>query len=85
MKKVLALFCITVSLYSNESEAFFKASKDNFLLCRAGYETYVLLSSNNASIEEINKTKYIRYKQKDFYFPLSGCHPVKDKPQSIVY
>ena len=85
MKKILAIFAVTVSLYSNESEAFFKASQDNFLLCRAGYETYVMLSSANASIENINEIKYIRYKQKDFYFPLSGCNPVTNHKQGIIF
>ena len=85
MKKFLAILAISVSLYANESEAFFKASQDNFLLCRAGYETYVMLSSANASIEKINGTQYIRYKQKDLYFPLSGCNPIKEHKQDMSH
>jgi len=85
MKTFLLLLSLMASLYANETEKFFNASQDNFLLCRAGYETYVLLSSANASIDVINGTKYIRYKQKDYYFPLTGCNPVTEHKQGIIF
>lgn len=85
MKKLFFLMLMSIGLMANESEAFFNKSQDNFLLCRAGYETYVLLSSTNASIVSINNTKYIRYKQKDYYFPLSGCNPVTNHKQGILF
>ncbi|PHR54312.1 MAG: hypothetical protein COA44_13445 [Arcobacter sp.] len=85
MKKLILFLSLSLILIANESEAFFKADKDHFLLCRAGYETYLMLSSANASIEEINDTKYIRYKQTDYYFPLSGCNPVTNHKQAILF
>ncbi|MDF1881075.1 hypothetical protein JHD50_07110 [Sulfurimonas sp. MAG313] len=85
MKTVSLIFVLTLSLYANESEAFFKADKNNYLLCRAGYETYIMLSPSNASIESINETKYIRYKQTDYYFPLAGCNPVTNHKQAIIF
>jgi len=85
MKKFILLLALTFSTYANDSEAFFKADQNNYLLCRAGYETYLMLSSANASIESINNTKYIRYKQTDYYFPLSGCNPVTNHKQGIIF
>lgn len=85
MKTLLLLLALNFSVLANESEAFFKADKEHYLLCRAGYETYLMLSSANASIETINNTKYIRYKQTDYYFPLSGCNPVTDHKQAILF
>ncbi len=83
MRSFLAVLVLTTSLLANEAESFFKASADNFLLCRAGYETYVMISSANASIQTINGTKYFRFKQRDFYFPLAGCKPVSDHQEEI--
>jgi len=85
MKKIMLLLALSLSAMANDSEAFFKADKDNFILCRAGYETYLMLSSANASIESINEVKYIRYKQTDYYFPLTGCHPVTNHKQPILF
>ena len=85
MKKILLLLALTFSSYANEAETFFNADQDNYLLCRAGYETYLMLSSANASIESINETKYIRYKQTDYYFPLAGCNPVKNHKQGLLF
>jgi len=85
MKYLFTLLTLLSILSANESENFFKADQDNYLLCRAGYETYLMLSSANASIETINATKYIRYKQTDYYFPLSGCNPVTDHKQGIIF
>jgi len=78
MKFLLAVFLVSSTLFSNEAEIFFKESKDHFLLCRAGYETYVMISSANASIVTVNGTKYFRYKNEDYYFPLAGCRTVDD-------
>ena len=83
MRSLFVVLIITSSLAANEVESFFKASVDNFLLCRAGYETYVMISSANASIQTINGTKYFRFKQRDFYFPLAGCKPVSDHKEEI--
>jgi len=85
MKKLVLFLSLSLSAIANESEVFFKEDKNNFLLCRAGYETYIMLSSANASIESINNTKYIHYKQTDYYFPLSGCHPVTNHKQGILF
>jgi hypothetical protein len=85
MKKILLLLTLSFTLFADDNEAFFKASKENFLLCRAGYETYVMISSNNASIVTINKTKYFRYKNEDYYFPLSGCNTVKEHDAGLIF
>ena len=72
-------------VFASDVESFFNASKDNFLICRAGYETYVLVSANNASIVTINGVKYFRYKNEDYYFPLSGCNEVKDQDKGVIF
>jgi len=85
MKNLLLLLALSLSACANETEKFFNADQDHYLLCRGGYETYLMLSSANASIESINGTKYIRYKQTDYYFPLSGCNPVNEHKQGIIF
>jgi len=85
MKTLFLLLFLNLSIFANESVKFFKADRDNYVLCRAGYETYVMLSTANASVEMINGTPYFRYKQKDYYFPASGCNPVKERDQGLIY
>ncbi len=85
MKKLLLFLALVSQLSANEIEHFFNASKDNFLICRAGYETYVLISSNNASIVTINDVKYFRYKNEDYYFPLTGCNEVKRRDKGLIF
>ncbi len=85
MKALTLSLLLAFSLQANELEKFFNTSKENFLLCRAGYETYVMISSNNATIVTINNTKYFRYKNEDYYFPLSGCNEVKDYDKGLIF
>ncbi len=76
---------LSVSLFSNEAEIFFNESKENFILCRVAYDTYVMFSSKDASIMSINKIKYLHHKKKDYYVPLTSCKPVKDTPSFILF
>ncbi|RKY52502.1 MAG: hypothetical protein DRP93_08045 [Candidatus Neomarinimicrobiota bacterium] len=86
MKKIILLSALlATSLFANDVEKFFNASNENYIFCRAGYETYVKLSQNNASIKTINGTKYFQYKQKDYYFPLSGCKSVKKTDEGVIF
>jgi hypothetical protein len=86
MKKILLLSALlSSSIFANTIEKFFMESNDHYVFCRAGYETYIKLSQNNASIEKINGSKYFRYKQEDYYFPLSACHKVKKRDQGLIF
>ena len=79
MKKTLSLvFLLSVTLFANEKEIFFNKSKENSLLCRAGYETYIKVSQKNSSIEKINGSLYFRFEKKDLYFPLAGCNLITE-------
>ena len=85
MRYIIAIWLLSSTLFSNDLEAFFKGSKDNFVFCRAGQDAYVMLSSENASIVSVNKTKYFKYKNENYYFPLSGCNAVKEHDTGIIF
>jgi len=85
MKHLFTVLLLSSTLLANEVETFFKASKDNFVFCRAGYEIYVMLSSANSSIVSVNHTKYFKYKNEDRYLPLAGCKTVQEHDEGIVF
>lgn len=85
MRYIIAILLLSSTLFSNEVEAFFKGAKDNFVFCRAGQGAYMMLSSENASIVSVNKTKYFKYKNENYYFPLSGCNLVKEHDLGIIF
>jgi len=82
---ILGLTFLASSLVANEVEDYFNASNENYIFCRAGYETYLKLSQNNASIKIINGSKYFQYKQEDYYFPLAGCKSIEKPNKGLIF
>ncbi len=82
---ILGVTLLASSLLANEVEDFFKASNENYIFCRAGYETYIKLSQNNASIKTINGSKYFQYKQEDYYFPVAGCKSIEKIDKGFIF
>ncbi len=86
MKKIiLTLLLLSTSIFANEIEKFFNASNENYVFCRAAYETYIKLSQNNASLKTINGSMYFQYKQEDYYFPLSACKKVENLDKGVIF
>ena len=86
MKKViLVLLLLSSTVFANEIQKFFNASNDNYVICRAAYETYIKLSQNNASIKKINGSLYFQYKQEDYYFPLTACNKIKKTDNGLIF
>jgi len=86
MKKILLItLLLSSSVFANEIEKFFNASNENYVFCRAAYETYIKLSQNNASLKKINGSLYFQYKQEDYYFPLSACKPIEKEDKALIF
>jgi hypothetical protein len=85
MRALFLLFLGSGILFAEDAADFFKASAENKLLCRSGYESYMIISQKNASPVNINGNTFFKYTSKNLYIPKNSCTPISRHKEPITY
>jgi len=85
MRLFLLTFLFLGTIYASDTINFFKASKDNKLICHVGQYSFKVLSQENATLQKMNGHTFFKLKNENLYFLNNSCQELKNNKNGIIF